>query len=100
MIALNLFCKIAGRHPAGSFDSFQAQAELIAMRRPDANQIPVTVCQLLSDGRTLFFFGQECQVLEEVHFRKSLLCLELLLPLLCRQTREILTHTRKSCHAS
>jgi hypothetical protein len=100
MFALNLICEIAGRHAAGRFESFQAQAELIAMDWPNADQIPVTVCHLFSDRRTVFFFGKKCQILEEVHFRKSLLRLELLLPLLCRQTRKVLAHTRKSCHAS
>jgi hypothetical protein len=100
MSALNRFGQVVGRHAAGRFDSFQTQAELIAMRGANANQVPVTVCHLFSEGRTGFFFDQDSQILEEVHFRKSLLRLKLLLPLLCRQTRFILVHTRKSCHAS
>jgi len=51
MFALNLICEIAGRHAAGRFESFQAQAELIAMDWPNADQIPVTVCHLFSDRR-------------------------------------------------
>jgi hypothetical protein len=99
MIWLNLFREFAGRHTADCFDAFQRQAKRIAVFRRDADETPVTVDHLFSDGREFVFLGKEGEILEEVHFRKSLLRLKLRVPFLCRQSSKILGHTGKSCHA-
>ena len=100
MSEFNPFRKIAWRHAARRFDSFQTQAELIAIRRRNADQVPVTIRYLFLNDRTALFLSKECQVPEEVHFRKPLLSLKLLVPILCRQPRTVFVHTGKSCHAS
>jgi hypothetical protein len=79
------FCNVVGGHPPALLDPLQGRAKLGALPRPDANEISVAFCEGFSNGRALGVFREDGRVLQEVHGRKSLFSMQLLLPFFGRQ---------------